>query len=88
MLSLAGLYVDNKPPEGSGEPPVGGGEHPDNTLPGDLPHPEHPIVLPPNPQPGEEVEIKLKAVWSPDKGWETVIVIDPGSGATVPTPSR
>lgn len=36
---------------GGGPMPPGQGEHPDNTLPGDLPHPEHPIVLPPIEEP-------------------------------------
>ena len=27
-------------------PPSGGGAHPDHTLPGNLPHPKHPIFLP------------------------------------------
>lgn len=35
--------------------PGGGGEHPDHTLPGDLPHPEHPIELPPPTEPPTEL---------------------------------
>jgi len=88
QLSLAGLYVDNKPPQPE-EPtkPPSGGEHPDNTLPGDLPHPAHPIVLPPNPAPGTEVEIKMKAVWDPEEGWQTVLVVVPGGDRPTVTPS-
>ena len=85
---------------------------PDHTLPGAQPHPEHPIVLPPGgggwlpvyiwgpgdgrptppiviPPDGETddgLEIKFVAGWTPETGWVTVGIIVPG-GPT-PTPSK
>jgi hypothetical protein len=56
---------------------------PDHSLPGPQPHPEHPIVIPgddPN-----KPKFEVKAAWSPQTGWMVVVV--PGPGATVPTPS-
>ena len=48
-LSSHATFPKPQPPGGGGgttPPPSGGGEYPDHTLPGDLPHPEHPIFLP------------------------------------------
>jgi hypothetical protein len=73
---LTGLSV------GGGPMPGGSGGHPDQTLPGDLPHPAHPIVLPPVDQPppvegsGASITITVKEApanggWgvNTDEGW-------------------
>jgi|SRR5215471_4614153 len=90
-LSLQGLHIDNKPPAPQPPPAEGSPPHVDNTLPGDLPHPAHPIELPP-PSPGEpskDREIKLVAHWDEStNSWQTVVVIVPADKALVPTPSR
>jgi hypothetical protein len=98
-----------------GLPPVTGSPpKPDQGLPGSQPHPEHPIVLPPDnggwapifiwgpndprPTPPIEIppdgttedgaEIKFKAIWTPDNGWQTIGVIVPGEeGKPHPSPS-
>lgn len=86
---------------------------PDHDLPGAQPHPEHPIVLPPDSggwkpvyiwgptdprptppivlPPGGTVDVggdKLKVIpiWTPENGWETIVVLKP-QGAHV-TPSK
>jgi len=65
---ITGLAPGGGPmPGGPGAPP-----RPDHTLPGDLPHPEHPIVLPPidKPPPVNEsgVEITLTVKEAPANG--------------------
>ena len=82
------IYI---PPEGS-PPPLGIWGPPDPRpgwgLPGPQPHPEHPIVLPPD-LPEETPEggkITWKTAWTPVTGW--VVVGIPSEGTLVPTPSR
>jgi hypothetical protein len=61
----------------------------DNTLPGDLPRPTHPIVLPPDqpapPESGSGAQIKFKAIWTPDNGWQTIGVVVPGGEHVTPS---
>jgi hypothetical protein len=57
--------------------------YPDQGLPGAQPHPEHPIVIPGDDENNPKFEVK--AAWTPQSGWVTVIV--PSGDATVPTPS-
>jgi hypothetical protein len=80
-------------PGGPGAPP-----RPDHTLPGDLPHPEHPIVLPPIDKPppvseGPGMEITLTVKQAPaeggwglnlDEGW----YYNPGPGEAGPKSRR
>lgn len=82
------IYI---PPEG-GPPPLGiwgpTDPRPGWGLPGPQPHPEHPIVLPPD-LPEETPEggkITWKTAWTPVTGW--VVVGIPAEGTLVPTPSR
>ena len=94
------------PPEG-GQPPLGIWGPPDprpsNPIsgipglpgsPGQQPHPEHPIVLPPELPPtippeggeGPERKVEWKTAWTPQTGW--IIVGIPAEGTLVPTPSK
>jgi hypothetical protein len=88
------IYI---PPEGS-PPPLGIWGPPDmppgfwggGMGPGvkPQPHPEHPIVLPPD-LPEETPEggkIEWKTAWTPTTGW--VVIGIPAEGTLVPTPSR
>ena len=102
--------------------PEEGLPHPDHTLPGPQPHPEHPIVLPPDPpeqgggwgpiyiwgggpgarppiaippdgslpiEPGKPpVEVKFKAIWTPENGWQTIAVVVPGGPHVTPSKKR
>lgn len=82
------IYI---PPEGS-PPPLGiwgpTDPRPGWGLPGPQPHPEHPIVLPPD-LPEETPEggkITWKTAWTPTTGW--IVIGIPAEGTLVPTPSR
>jgi len=93
--------------------PEEGVPHPDHTLPGDQPHPEHPIVLPPDsggwkpvyiwgpgdPRPTPpiafppEVEVegekvKVTAIWTPENGWETIVILKPQKPTATPSKRR
>ena len=77
---------------GEPQPPLGiwGGRPPnyvDIGGPGPQPHPEHPIVLPPDlpPTTPEGGMIEWKTAWTPTTGW--VVVGIPAEGSLVPTPS-
>jgi hypothetical protein len=82
------IYI---PPEGS-PPPLGiwgpTDPRPGYGLPGPQPHPEHPIVPPPNlpPTTPEGGKIDWKTGWTPATGW--VVVGIPAEGTLVPTPSK
>jgi hypothetical protein len=91
------IYYPSGPVDPGYGIPEGG--KPDNTLPGDLPQPGHPIVLPPDsgnhpdnslPIPPEVIEApdKFDAVvgWTATTGW--IVVFVPNEGTNVPTPSR
>ena len=68
------IYI---PPEG-GQPPLGiwgpTDPRPGYGLPGPQPHPEHPIVLPPDlpPETPEGGRIEWKTAWTPQTGWVVV----------------
>jgi hypothetical protein len=87
-LSLGGLHVDNSPPV---PPTPENPEGPDHIWGGgNEPFPTPPIAnVPPitNPDPGREYEVKIKAIWSEDKGWQTVVVIVPSGDQPTVTPS-
>jgi hypothetical protein len=78
------------PPEQLPPPGSGGFPHPDHTLPGDLPSPSHPIVLPPVDVPPPEIPTDPSVPkpppadggwgWSPVYGWGYF----PGSGGAQP----
>lgn len=82
------IYI---PPEG-GQPPLGiwgpTDPRPGWGLPGPQPHPEHPIVLPPDlpPETPEGGKITWKTAWTPTTGW--IVIGIPAEGTLVPTPSR
>jgi hypothetical protein len=89
LASIEGLHVGggpSKPPLGiwGGVPP----EYVDIGGPGPQPHPEHPIVLPPDLPPTlpppDERPIEWKVAWTPTTGW---VVIGIPTGAH-PTPSK
>jgi hypothetical protein len=94
IASLTGLEVGGGPmPGGPGGPPLGfwGGRPPeyvDIGGPAPQPHPEHPIVLPPdlppNLPPPDERPIDWKVAWTPQSGWVVVGVPQ----FPVPTPSK
>jgi len=50
------------------------------------PRPTPPIAIPPDGTTEDGAEIKFKAIWTPDNGWQTVGVIVPGEGSK-PHPS-
>lgn len=70
---FAALIVPIPREDGPSEPPPGfeGDAHPDHTLPGDLPTPTHPIVLPPEGQPP-------LVIWGPPDGRPTPPIHLPG----------
>ena len=88
------IYI---PPEGT-EPPLGiwgppqmppgywGGGMGPGVKP--QPHPEHPIVLPPDlpPETGDGAKIEWKTAWTEQTGW--IVVGIPSEGTLVPTPSK
>jgi hypothetical protein len=82
------IYI---PPPG-GQPPLGiwgpTDPRPGYGLPGPQPHPEHPIVLPPDlpPETEDGGKIDWKVAWTPVTGW--VVVGIPAEGTLVPTPSK
>jgi hypothetical protein len=81
ILSSASAPPRPTPPPGGGTPPPSGGEHPDNTLPGDLPHPEHPIFLPLPPGAPVDPGYFPPGIGGPGSGGP----VDPGwSGGTAP----
>lgn len=85
-LSLANVYVDNNPPV----PPTPEQPNPPDGIWGGAnePFPTPPIANVPgidNPDPGKEYEVKIKAVWSEENGWQTVIVIVPSGPAVAPS---
>jgi hypothetical protein len=91
LASIEGLGVGGGPMPGG--PPLGfwGGRPPeyvDIGGPGPQPHPEHPIVLPPDLPPTlpppDERPIEWKVAWTPQSGW---VVVGIPTGA-VPTPSK
>jgi hypothetical protein len=86
VASIAGLSVGGGPmPGGEPLPPLDLGIWED---PGGY-NPEHPSEpVPPDQPPESGPTAKLKAVWTEDDGWTVVVVVKPGSGQTVPTPSR
>jgi hypothetical protein len=80
------------PDQGLPKPPLGiwgpTDPRPGYGLPGPQPHPEHPIVLPPDlpettPEGGK---IDWKTAWTPTTGW--VVIGIPAEGTLVPTPSK
>jgi hypothetical protein len=92
IASLTGLEVGGGPMPGGGGPPLGfwGGRPPeyvDIGGPAPQPHPEHPIVLPPDLPPTlpppDERPIEWKVAWTPQSGW---VVVGIPTGAH-PTPS-
>ena len=91
IASLTGLEVGGGPMPGG--PPLGfwGGRPPeyvDIGGPGPQPHPEHPIVLPPDLPPTlpppDDRPIEWKAAWTPTSGW---VVVGVPQGPH-PTPSK
>ena len=89
LASITGLEVGGGP----AKPPLGfwGGVAPpyvDIGFPGPQPHPEHPIVLPPDLPPTlpppDERPIDWKVAWTPVTGW---VVIGVPTGPH-PTPSK
>jgi hypothetical protein len=84
MGSIAGLSVGGGPmPGGEPLPPLDLGIWED---PGGY-NPEHPSEPVPPDKPPEEASVKLKAQWDEENGWTVVVVVEPGEGAEVPTPS-
>ncbi len=82
------IYI---PPEGA-QPPLGiwgpTDPRPGYGLPAPQPHPEHPIVLPPDlpPTTPDGGKITWKVVWTPQTGWAVIGI--PAEGTLVPTPSK
>ena len=55
---------------------------------GNEPMPTPPIEIPPDGTTENGAEIKFKAIWTPDNGWQTIGVIVPGEASKPhPTPS-
>jgi hypothetical protein len=85
MASIPGLTIGGGPmPGGEPLPPLDLGIWED---PGGY-NPDHPGEPVPPDVPPEQSQVKLKAQWTPEEGWTVVVVVTPGSGATVPTPSK
>jgi hypothetical protein len=90
---VSGAHPDHELPKP--QPPAGAPPRPDHTLPGDLPHPEHPIYfpLPPgapvDPDYGVPDTHPEHPIVLPPDGWKPVYIWGgPGSLPTAPHPDH
>lgn len=98
MADVIMFSPGSPPPRPHPTPPDPNAPHPEHPimLPGmpgwGDPHPAHPIFLPgmpgwpEPPKPDETPKWEPKVVWTPSQGWMVVLV--PGEGTLVPTPSK